>query len=152
LRHLAYLLHVDPHFWMGERPPYGLKNERLRRWVRQQLDAGEETVAGPPRVSLRAVRESERLARSARQWMKALDTPTLVLHAREDEICSLHAVQSVLAGLPAEHIELCVLENSYHMITADDDRQLVAQRLAAHARACLAAQEGPVPAEVGNGP
>lgn len=138
LRRIAYALRIDGHFSMHERAPYGLKNERLRTWVRQQMEAGQESLAGPPRVPLRAVHESERLAQQARGWLRALELPTLALHAREDEISSLGAVLGVLSTAPTDLLEVCVLENSYHMIAADNDRQHVAERLAAHVHACAA--------------
>jgi carboxylesterase len=145
-RSLAYLLHIENRFFMYERPPYGLKNERLRQWVRQQMDNGGATLAGPPRVSLQAVRESERISSHAGAWMATLGVPTLVVHAREDEICSLHSVQAVASRAPRQLLEMDVLENSYHMITADNDRQHVAGRLAAHVAACLATQRRPLAA------
>jgi len=137
LRAIAYLLRLEGRFFMKERPPYGLKNERMREWVRQQLDDGQATLAGPPRVSLQVVRESERISRHAHGWLASLHLPTLVLHAREDEICSLASVQAAAARAPADLLQMAVLENSYHMITADNDRQQVAERLACHAQACL---------------
>lgn len=137
LRVIAYLLRQEHRFFMKERPPYGLKNERLRQWVRQQMDAGQATLAGPARVSLRVVRESERMSRQANGWLENLHVPTLVVHAREDEICSLARVEAAVSRAPAELLQLAVLENSYHMITADNDRQLVVELLARHARACL---------------
>ena len=137
LRVIAYLLGQEGHFFMKERPPYGLKNERLRQWVRQQMEGGGATLAGPPRVSLQVVRESERISRNAKVWLENLHVPTLAVHAREDEICSLASVQAAVSRAPAELLQLAVLENSYHMITADNDRQQVAHLLARHARACL---------------
>jgi carboxylesterase len=137
LRGLAYALGLQRHFSMKERPPYGLKNERLRQWVRQEMAGGQPTLAGPARVSLQAVRESERISREADGWLRQLHVPTLVLHAREDEVCRLASVEAALAAAPAQLLQLVVLEDSYHMITADNDRQQVAQRLASHAVACL---------------
>lgn len=138
-RALAYALGLENQFSMKERPPYGLKNERLRQWVRQQISSGEATLAGPPRVSLQLVRESERISRNAPAWLACLSVPTLIVHAREDEICSLASVHAVASRVPDGLLQMDVLENSYHMITADNDRQLVADRLAAHASACLTA-------------
>ncbi|NML44649.1 alpha/beta hydrolase [Ramlibacter sp. G-1-2-2] len=135
-RSLAYLLRLERRFFMEERHPYGLKNERLRQWVRQQMANGDATLAGPPRVSLQAVRESERISSHAADWLAGLAVPTLVVHAREDEICSLSSVQAAVSRAPRQLLEMTVLEDSYHMITADNDRQLVAARLAAHVAAC----------------
>ena len=129
-RHLAYLLHLDRHFVMRERPPYGLKNERVRQMVRHQLESEQASLVGPAQVSLQVVRESERLSRHVISVLPQQTLPMLALHAREDEICSLGSVQAVLGRVPQTQLRLTVLEDSYHMITADNDRQRVASELA----------------------
>lgn len=134
LRHLAYALRLDGLLAMQERPPYGLKNERMRDWVRQQLQAGGATLVGPASVPLRVIRESERLSRHALEALGFLHLPTSVLHAREDEICSLRSVEAALATAGPTAPQLQVLEDSYHMISADNDRQQVAETLAAFTR------------------
>lgn len=142
-RRLAYVLGIEGRFAMAERPPYGLKDERMRVRVRQLLQQGQATVAGTPRISLSAVRESERMSREAPAWIARLQLRTLVLHAREDEICRLDSVRQAVADAPQGLLQLAVLGNSYHMIAADNDRLEVAQRLAAHVGACLADQVAP---------
>jgi carboxylesterase len=140
LRRLAYGLGLAGRFSMAERPPYGLKNERMRQWIRQQLEAqatqpgagDEATPIGPARIGLPYVRESERLARHGRTLLAGLRLPLLVQHAREDEICRLATVERALRVAPSRFVSLQVLENSYHMITADNDRHLVADQLAAY--------------------
>jgi len=141
LRHLAYALGLADRFAMRERPPYGLKDERLRRWVREQMRSDVATLVGPAQVSLRAVRESERLSRHVRGALAGLADPLLVLHARDDEICDLRSVQDALSVVAPERLRLQVLEDSFHMITADRERDAVARALAAFvggadARAC----------------
>lgn len=130
LRRLAYVLGLTKRFHMAERWPFGLKNERMRQWIRAQLAAGEDTLVGPPRVPLKAVRESERLSAHVLRLLPLLKVPVLAQHAREDEICSLASARAALSTVPARLLDLQVLDNSYHMITADNDRQLVADRLA----------------------
>ena len=141
LRRLAYALGLARRFHMAERPPFGLKNERMRQWVRAQLAASEgarargagrdeATMVGPARVSLQVVRESERLSAHVLPLLPRLAVPVLAQHARDDEICSLASVRAALRGVAPRLLNLQVLENSYHMITADNDRHLVADRLA----------------------
>ena len=129
LRVAAYGLGLSRHFSMRERPPYGLKNERMRQWVRRQLEAGESTAVGPASVSLQLVRESERLSRHVVPLLSELSCPILVQHAREDEICNLASVRAALRAVPPRLLSFHVLDNSYHMITADNDRHLVADTL-----------------------
>jgi carboxylesterase len=138
LRHLAYALGLSGRFSMQERPPYGLKNERMRQWVRQQLQTESTSLVGPAQVSLQVVRESERLSRHALACLPKLALPVKMLHAREDEICSLRSVQRAAALVPAERLGFEVLEDSYHMITADNDRQQVARSVADFVAGCLA--------------
>ena len=77
------------------------------------------------------VRESERLSAHVRTLLPELAHPVQVQHAREDEICRLASVRGALARVPTGLLSLHVLDNSYHMITADNDRHLVADRLSA---------------------
>ena len=131
LRPVAYVTGLTRFFAMREREPYGLRNERMRALVRQQTSAGETSLVGPGQVSLAVVRESERLSAHVRTLLPDLAHPVQVQHAREDEICSLSSVRKALSGVPTGLLSLHVLENSYHMVTADNDRHLVADRLSA---------------------
>jgi len=129
LRTIAYATGITRFFSMREREPYGLRNERMRALIRQQLAAGETSLAGPGSVALRVVRESERLSAHVRMLLPGLAHPVQVQHAREDEICRLASVRRAVARVPTGLLSLHVLENSYHMVTADNDRHLVADRL-----------------------
>ena len=91
----------------------------------------ETSLVGPGAVPLRVVRESERLSAHVRTLLPGLAHPVQVQHAREDEICRLASVRREIAQVPTGLLSLHVLENSYHMITADNDRHLVADRLSA---------------------
>ena len=131
LRPVAYALGIARWFSMREREPYGLRNERMRQLIRAQIAAGETSLAGPGSVPLTVVRESERLSAHVRTLLPELAHPVQVQHARDDEICRLASVRQALARVPTGLLSLHVLENSYHMITADNDRHLVADRLSA---------------------
>ena len=131
LRPIAYATGTARFFSMREREPYGLRNERMRQLIRQQMAAGETSLVGPASVSLTVVRESERLSAHVRTLLPELAYPVQVQHAREDEICRLSSVRRELERVPTGLLSLHVAENSYHMITADNDRHLVADRLSA---------------------
>ena len=131
LRPVAYATGLTRFFSMREREPYGLRNERMRALIRQQIAAGEASLVGPAAVPLRVVRESERLSAHVRTLLPELAHPVQVQHARDDEICRLSSVRRELERVPTGLLSLHVAENSYHMITADNDRHLVADRLSA---------------------
>lgn len=142
LRPIAYTFGWTRFFQMRERAPFGLKNERMRKWVRVQLEADGISAVGAARVPLTAVRESERLSEHAVGLARQLALPTLVVHAREDEICSVNSVLKAFDPVLAPHNRLHIVEDSYHMITADNDRQKVADLVADFV---LQRREGAVP-------
>jgi carboxylesterase len=125
LRHLGYWTGLDRFFSMTEREPYGVKNERMRAWIAQELRQRADSAAGPARVPLPAVREGERMLAEVRSRLGELECPILIIHAREDEIASLASVEQVFKRLPQADKELVILEDSYHMITIDNDRRQV---------------------------
>jgi carboxylesterase len=77
--------------------------------------------------------------------------PTLIVHPRQDDIASLknaHYLQANLGGL----VDTLVLDNSYHMVTLDQQRHIVAERTAgfvAWVEAHIATRSRMVPAPRG---
>jgi carboxylesterase len=125
LRHIGYWSGLDRYFSVAEREPYGVKNARIREWIARELHERKHSAAGPARVPLRALREAERMANGVRARLHELSCPILIIHAREDEITSLGSVRRLFDALPQVDKELVVLENSYHMITIDNERQQI---------------------------
>ena len=105
-----------------------------------------QSAAGPFSLPLWAVQETEKLADYVSRQLADLRAPTLVIHARDDEVCQLHTVQRVLAGTPSSRCSLTVLENSFHMVTLDHDRQQVASEL------CSVASRTHATADTGHSP
>jgi carboxylesterase len=65
--------------------------------------------------------------------LPAIRQPTLIVHPREDDRASLRnagSLQGALGGM----VETCVLDDSYHIVTVDRQRDLVVDRTAAFAR------------------
>ncbi|MGA8048930.1 MAG: alpha/beta fold hydrolase [Burkholderiales bacterium] len=130
LRRLAYWTRLDRFFSVAEREPYGVKSAKIRKWVIRELEERSSSAVGPARLPLRALREGERMMAKMRTRLSDPDgplrhCPLLVIHAREDEITSLESVRQLFDSLPFRDKELAVLENSYHMITIDNDRREV---------------------------
>jgi carboxylesterase len=130
LRHLGYWTGLDRYFSVKERHPFGVKNDKIRKWIVDALAQQSASAAGPARIPLRALREADRMMHTVRADLAQLRCPLLVIHAREDEITRLDSVRRVFDALPVADKELVVLENSYHMISIDNDRQRVAATIA----------------------
>ena len=117
-------------FWrVRETEPYGVKNPQLRRFIRQAMQQRQTSQAGAAALPLTGVHEVELMARHAKRHAGELALPTLAIHAREDEITSLRSPRYVLAKMPHPANRLVIVENSYHMITLDNDRRQVAREV-----------------------
>lgn len=111
--------------------PFGIKNEKLRNIVEAQMKNGESEEAGTIGCPAKSLREGFRLLRDFKKHMKEIDSPTVFIHAKDDDVVSPKNAKKMqkLLAVPSK---LLLLENSYHMVTIDDDRKLVADASAAH--------------------
>ncbi len=107
----------------AETHPFGLKDERLRSLAQRAPDSLIEGAID--RLPLGALFQMYRLGRHLERMGKAITTPTLILHARDDDMShprNAYRLQSALGGPTRLH----VLEDSYHMIHVDQERDVVA--------------------------
>ena len=148
LRRLGYALGLDRWIHVAERDPYGVKNEKIRAWVARDMSARSGSAAGPAKLPLWAIREVDRLKDHVAAGLHRLTPRTLMLHARDDEVCTLASAQRSMQALAAADKRLVVLEDSYHMITIDNDRHRVTdelQRFTAATRAAPSAEPAAQP-------
>lgn len=111
--------------------PFGLMNEKLRNRIHAQMLSGSASAAGLSATPGTSLRELWRLVDIVKKDLPNVLTPTLLIHARNDDIAHLRNsiyVQQHLGG-PAE---LLLLENSYHMITVDQERNTVCDATAVY--------------------
>ncbi|MBI6979309.1 alpha/beta hydrolase, partial [Pseudomonas lactis] len=101
-----------------EKPPYGIKNERLRAIVERQMKEGESSEAGLLTMEGITVRELHRMNAVVRKRMPQIKVPALVLHSIEDDITSRWNADYVERHLGGPVTKI-LLDNCYHMITVD---------------------------------
>ena len=126
LRHVLYRVPgVAERMRVEEGEPFGIKNATIRAIVKKKFE--REDSFHYAWVPLACVRQVDRMRDWALEAAAGTPCPTLVLHAREDELTSLRSADFLLETMPdARGI---VLENSYHMICADNDRDDVARHV-----------------------
>lgn len=109
-----------------EREPYGIKNERLRRSVAKGLKDNTLAYDCVPGVSMYQL---HKLAGVVVPQLPAITTPTIILHSLEDDTASIGNADLVERRIGAHDIRKVVLNNCYHMITIDNQRETVANEV-----------------------
>lgn len=127
LRHLAYHFpRVRDKFRVKESEPFGVKNGVLRAAIKARFLRGDTFhYSWTP---LTCIRELDRLRRFVRKRVRRVARPALIIHAREDELTSLRSAYFLNQHIHASR--LLVVEESYHMLSIDNDRRLVADTVA----------------------
>jgi carboxylesterase len=154
--HSVFLQYVRPlpirlELELTEREPYGLKDERVRRLVLSSMQSGDSGAAGVFSTPLRSFAHFNCLVAAVKPKLGSVRQPTLIVHPREDDIASLKNAQYLQARLGGL-VDTVVLDNSYHMVTLDQQRHIVAdrsQRFVAWVEAQAAARGGLAPAARG---
>lgn len=137
---LAINLPFGERYAFVEREPYGVKDPRIRALVLRAMQSGDSNGAGLLSTPAVAIREMWRLTAELRPLLPDIRQPALLVHAREDDTAGLSNafhLQERLGG----RVEALILEDSYHLVTVDRQRDLVARRTASFVAALAAGSD-----------
>ena len=130
-RSLRPLLYVMPglpqRMKIEEEDPFGIKNEQLRAIVKAKFERGENFHYRW--VPLECLRQVDRLRAMVMKAASKIRCPTLIVHAREDELTSLRSAHFMVESIGGARARMVILEDSYHMICVDNDREIVAKNV-----------------------
>jgi carboxylesterase len=124
---LGYYTPLRRWYRVQETDPYGIKNPRLREWVARQMQRTGGSIAGAASLPLTAVYQAQRLIRVAKRSLRSVTVPALVMHARHDDVASLRSADLVCTRIGSREVTRLVFDDSYHMLTLDNERGAVAQ-------------------------
>ena len=116
-------------FDLAEHEPFGLKDERVRALVASTMQSGDAGQAGVFSTPMRSFANFNALVAVVKRSLDRIVQPALIVHPRADDIASLknaQYLQTHLGGL----VDTLVLDDSYHMVTLDQQRHIVAERTA----------------------
>ena len=142
----APLFRLVRHKWFAnliqftECEPYGIKDKRMREMVVEALHSGDPSQAGVYSTPGGPMLEFRWLVDIVKKQLSSIKQPTLILHPREDDRADLgnaFYLQRNLAG----PVDMTVLEDCYHIITIDRQRDVVAERMVAFADRVAAGAE-----------
>jgi carboxylesterase len=121
--------------YLREQPPYGIKDEVLRRKVAEIYEGavlGDDSRAsefGYSHFPLRLFCEMRHLIRCCIDSLPRVRAPLLLLQAEHDDATSPRNSRFIHDRVASPRKELVLLQNSYHVITADLERADVASRM-----------------------
>jgi carboxylesterase len=146
LQHL--LFHVDG-------PPFGVKDSMIQAHIRASYtpasvfhewvglwwkghgnaaggngtDSSPAASKGYPLFPLRTLSEIDRLMRRVRSHLERVSAPTLILQAAEDDMTGPRNAQFVYDEIASTQKRIVLLDDCYHVITVDRQRQAVVNHL-----------------------
>jgi len=114
--------------------PYGLKDEELR-WSIERFyknassrDFSKKVLLfGSPFFPLACLYQHRRFAEVVKKELPLLKAPILIIHAEEDDMTSPRNARYLLEHVGSGDKQLVMLDDSYHMIVIDKQKDLVAQ-------------------------
>ncbi|WP_353224554.1 alpha/beta hydrolase [Salinisphaera hydrothermalis] len=135
LNRLSFLLPMLKRLGIGrdrmfmEQPPYGLRDENLRRKISEAMASGDSTAAGLPGNPWHSLAELYLMSRRVRRDLRRVVAPCLIAHATEDDIASSRNAELVARRVSGP-TEMLWLDDSYHMITIDRERRRLIEGVA----------------------
>jgi carboxylesterase len=115
-------------FTFRARMPHGIKDDRLRSFILDSVNSETDAIEDLFGRGGGLVLEFRKLVRNVKPLLGQFKHHTLMFHPRHDDQSDLvNAVrlQRELAGL----VEVCVLDDCYHMVTLDRQRNVVLDRV-----------------------
>ena len=118
-------LHLFQKTSFIEKPPYGLKDERIRATVAASMFSGDSAAAGLVGNPFPALAEMQWLAKKVRQQLPQVIAPCLIMHSGHDDIANINTNARLVEKNVSGPTRFVVLDDSYHLITIDRQRREV---------------------------
>lgn len=118
--------------YFREDEPFGLRDEALRRKVAAQYaktslhDSGGASSLGYAHFPVRLFCEMRHLIARCKQTLPQVMCPVLLVQAKHDDMTSPRNSQFIFERIGSTSKQLLLLEQSYHVVTADLERATVA--------------------------
>ena len=102
--------------------PHGIKNLKTRNVIKKLLEKGDVGMNDFP---MTGIYELLKLSDFTRGRMKNITAPILIIHSREDDLTSIRSAYTTYKRISSTDKELVILNDSYHMVLYDNEKQLV---------------------------
>ena len=108
-----------------EKDPYGIKNLAVRKRISAMLKKNEVAFDCIPMTVVYELLELSKYVRGNINYIKC---PILLMHSNEDDLSGLKSAYFVYDNICSEQKELVILENSYHLLVMDNEKDFVFEK------------------------
>jgi carboxylesterase len=112
--------------------PYGIKDPAIRAVVLAALNSGDTTRAGILVTPGRAIQQHCDLVDVVKRKLESVTTPALLIQARDDDMASLKNSEYLQRRMRGP-VSTVILDDSYHIVTVDRQRDIVIEASVAFA-------------------
>ncbi len=124
---LAYYTPVCHIYSFKEREPYGIKNEALRTRIVEGMRDSSIAHESVPGVSMRELYRLINVMK--KKVISKVTTPTLIVHSKEDDLATAKNALFVQKHVRSDDVRVVLLDNCYHMIPIDNEREKAANEI-----------------------
>ena len=132
---LAYYTPLKYFAYFKEEPPYGIKNEAMQERIHQyyggaKLDSMENVAQyGYPYFPVTLLYQLHLLVKYLVKKLPLMDFPVQLIQAKDDDMASVKNSKFIYDRIRSETKEMILLYDSYHVITADQERDIVGEKM-----------------------
>ncbi len=109
-----------------ESHPYGVKNLELRRRIEKAVKENTISELGAAHLPAKHLYQSLELVANTNKYLSLVHADLLIIHAIDDETASPKNPDLILQNVSSEMRRVIWLGNCYHMITVDNEKEIVA--------------------------
>lgn len=100
-------------------------DDKLRGRILAQMQSGDAAAAGFTATPGASLKQLWGLVAAVKRDLPSIKTPTLIVHAGNDDIASARSNALYVRDHIGGPTELLLLDRSYHMVTIDQERNVV---------------------------
>ena len=121
--------------YFKEEPPYGIRNEAIQSRVHKYYSNASfehmENVAqyGYPFYPVTQLYQLKLLVRYLSKRLTRMKTPIQLIQAKDDDMTSIKNSKYIYDRVRSDIKEMIFLYNSYHVISVDQERDIVAEKM-----------------------
>jgi len=114
------------YYWR-EKEPFGIKNEAMRKKIMQMMKLEKNEAMAYDKIPAPTIVELKRMARYIKKHINLLKAPFILIHSKEDDLSSIKGARFIYEKAPSKIKKFVELSNSYHIITMDNEKDVVSR-------------------------